>query len=700
MALDIQIAPLDIAVTTLKGVGAKITEHLHRLNIINVQDLLFHLPLRYEDRTQIKPIGSLKPQDRVLIEGSVESVSIVGGRRANLVCRLSDGTGFINLRFFHFNAAQKNRLSNEQVKLRCFGEVRQGFHGGLEMMHPEYRHMANADELPLSRHLTPVYPTTKGLNQATFRKLIDQACIIMQAENQSIELLPDDVLKQLQLPTLQEALLYVHRPPANAPCILLQTGRHPAQQRLAFEELLAHQLSLKQLRKVIHEHPAHTLSNTQQLKKRFLQSLPFQLTSAQRRVVFEIQQDLEKSQPMLRLVQGDVGCGKTVVAAIAMLQAVDQGFQAALMAPTEILAEQHYKNFCRWFNPLGIEVGWLSGKQTGQHRTKTLQQIANGGFPVIVGTHALFQASVEFDSLALLVVDEQHRFGVHQRLALKEKGMSNGRYPHQLIMTATPIPRTLAMLAYADLDCSVIDEQPPGRKPINTVLIPNVRRDEVVERVRLNCMKNQQAFWVCTLIDDSELMQCQAAQATTVELQKNLSELKIGLIHGRMKSDEKEQAMSAFKSGEINLLVATTVVEVGVDIPQANLMIIENPERLGLAQLHQLRGRVGRSHQQGHCVLLYQNPLSESQQKRLSIMRRLQCGFEIARYDLKMRGPGEVLGTRQAGLVQFRIADLMRDQALLENVQMISDGFAKKYPEEVNLLIKRWISGAEHYARV
>jgi ATP-dependent DNA helicase RecG len=502
------------------------------------------------------------------------------------------------------------------------------------------------------------------------------------------------------LPALVDAIRYTHRPPPDAAQELLEKGIHPAQQRLAFEELLAHQMSLIRLRLQTQQHNAPALLKNGIFTEKFLQQLSFTLTMAQQRVITEIANDLAQTKPMMRLVQGDVGSGKTVVAALAALQVIENNFQAAVMAPTELLAEQHFNNFQRWLDPLGLNVAWLAGKLQGKAKEKVLQEIASGKIHLLIGTHALFQEGVEFSNLALIVVDEQHRFGVHQRLALREKGMKNGFCPHQLIMTATPIPRTLAMTAYADLDSSVIDELPPGRMPVTTVIVTNQRRSEVIQRLRQNCLSGKQAYWVCTLIEESESLQCQAAEATAAQLIQALPELQIGLVHGRMKTGDKEQIMQAFKHKKIDLLVATTVIEVGVDVPNAGLMIIENPERLGLAQLHQLRGRVGRGNMQSHCVLLYQSPLSIQAKQRLSIMRDAHDGFEIAQKDLELRGPGEVLGTKQTGLMQFKIANLLRDKNLLPEVQKTAKLLLKQYPDKAELLMQRWLKNSEQYGNV
>ncbi|OGT46853.1 MAG: ATP-dependent DNA helicase RecG [Gammaproteobacteria bacterium RIFCSPHIGHO2_12_FULL_38_11] len=687
-----------ISITILKGVGPKCAELLAHLNILTVQDLLLHLPLRYEDRSRVYSISEIKSGDRILIEGTIESVQIVGARRY-LKCVLRDGARSIDLVFYYFAPSHYKRLLNMRGRVRCFGEVRFGFSGHLEMTHPEYASVNQiiADSvLSLSPCLLPVYPATKGLQQNTLRKLMRQALSLLLKENILPELLPDAILKQFNFFILNDALSFIHFPPMDInPDALLQ-GKHPALVRLIVEELIAHQLSLQQLRRTAQLNVSVALAHAHDYEEKLLAQLPFQLTNAQSRVLTEIQTDLMRTTPMLRLLQGDVGSGKTIVACFAALNAIAQGHQVALMAPTEILSEQHFQSFLKWLSPLNIKVDLLLGRQSELAQKSVKAKLLSGEIDLIIGTHALFQSDVAFKNLSLLIIDEQHRFGVHQRLALMKKGLKTGVFPHQLIMTATPIPRTLAMTAYADLDFSVIDELPPGRKPISTVLIASSKRDDIIARVKKHCQTSQ-AYWICTLIDESELLQCQAAETTFNYLKEELRELRIALIHGRLKSDEKNAIMTAFQLGEIDLLVATTVVEVGVDVPNACLMIIENPERLGLSQLHQLRGRVGRGSQASFCVLLYQPPLSDIAKKRLSLMRETQDGFVIAEQDLKMRGPGDVLGARQSGLMQLRIADLMRDQHLLSIVQTVSQQLISDHPAVVPLLMQRWIAAEIKY---
>ncbi|APZ44442.1 ATP-dependent DNA helicase RecG [Acidihalobacter ferrooxydans] len=685
---------LQSPVAALKGVGSRVAEKLARLGLERVEDLYFHLPLRYQDRTHAVALGSLRPQLEVLVQGRVEHAEVVQRRRRALLVHLTDGTGAITLRFFHFGSTQRSQLARGQA-LRAFGEVRSGPQG-LEMVHPEYQLVATTDGAEAEPTLTPVYPTTEGLGQAVLRRLVLQA----RAYGAPAEWLPAELLPQHLRYELRAALDLLHAPPPDADLAALAAGRHPAQRRLAFEELLAHQLSLARLRAQMRETAAPPLPRGGALAQRFCAALPFALTDAQRRVIGEISADLAQSRPMLRLVQGDVGSGKTVVALAACLQAVEAGYQAALMAPTELLAEQHYRNAAGWLEALGIRVAWLSGRLRPAAREQCLAELADGTAQIAIGTHALFQESVNFARLGLVVIDEQHRFGVHQRLALREKAQGTGLHAHQLVMTATPIPRTLAMTAYADLDYSVIDELPPGRTPVTTVAIPDTRRPEVVERIRAAVGAGRQAYWVCTLIDESEALQCEAAEVTYAQLAEALPDVRVGLVHGRMKPADKEAAMSAFKRGDIDLLVATTVIEVGVDVPNASLMIIENAERLGLAQLHQLRGRVGRGATASSCVLLYHPPLGYTAKRRLQALRKTSDGFEIARLDLEIRGPGELLGTRQTGMAQLRVADLVRDTDLLAQVQQAARTLWAQQPAAAEALIRRWLGGAERYAQV
>ncbi|MEH6387913.1 ATP-dependent DNA helicase RecG [Pseudomonas profundi] len=691
-------APERTSLTVLKGIGPAVAEKLERLGLKSVQDILFHLPLRYQDRTRVTPIGALRPGMDAVIEGVVAGADVVMGRRKSLLVRLQDGSGTISLRFYYFSGALKSNLQRGS-HWRCYGEVRPGA-SGLEIYHPEMSSLDSAQSAPVEQTLTPIYPATEGLSQQRLRNLSEAALQWLDQGNSLVDLLPVEFSQQYRLAPLREAIHTLHRPPPDIDLEALEEGRHWAQHRLAFEELMAHQLVMLRLRAEIRSRAAPAMHASGALAQDYLRLLGFPLTGAQQRVSGEVIADLQQPRPMLRLVQGDVGAGKTVVAALTALHALEAGWQVALMAPTEILAEQHFINFQRWFTPLGISVAWMAGKLKGKARANQLQLIATGDAAMVVGTHALFQPEVRFNNLGLAIIDEQHRFGVQQRLALRDKGAAGRFSPHQLIMTATPIPRTLAMSAYADLDTSVLDELPPGRTPINTVLVADTRREEVVERVRAGCAQGRQAYWVCTLIEESEQLQAQAAEVTWAELCESLPELSIGLIHGRMKAAEKADIMAAFKGGDLHLLVATTVIEVGVDVPNASLMIIENPERLGLAQLHQLRGRVGRGSTASHCVLLYHAPLSALGRERLGIMRESSDGFVIAEKDLELRGPGEVLGTRQTGLVQFRVADLVRDADLLPHVQRAAQSLATQHPQQVQPLVDRWLAHGQQFAQV
>ncbi len=690
---------MDVAslpITALKGVGPKLADKLARLHLHSVQDVLFHLPLRYQDRTHITSLGRLKPGMEVVVLGKVELTDVVYKGRRSLVCRLSDDTGFINLRFFHFSAIQQRNLQRGHTIL-AFGEARFG-PAGLEMVHPEYGVYADKQAAQPESALTPVYPATEGVHQLTLRKLVRQA--LERYLGAVEEYLPPQVLADLELPSITEALEGVHRPPTPADARALECASHQWHQRLVFEELLAHHLRLMRLRVQQRAHVAPSIAGDGSVLNRLLANLPFALTGAQRKVIHEVRHDLQHAVPMQRLLQGDVGSGKTVVAAAAGACAVEAGYQVAVMAPTEILAEQHVQSFEQWLTPLGVEVVSLLGKHNSKTRQAALDAIRSTRAAVIVGTHTLFQEGVEFANLGLVIVDEQQRFGVHQRLALREKGASDDCQPHQLIMTATPIPRTLAQTVYADLDVSVIDELPPGRKAVETVVVPASRRAEVVQRIRSACLQGRQAYWVCPLIEESDHLQLQTATETEMKLHAALTELRVSLVHGRVKPAEKDAIMAEFRSGKIDLLVATTVIEVGVDVPNASLMIIENAERLGLSQLHQLRGRVGRGANQSSCVLMYQPPLSAHARQRLTVMRRTVDGFEIARKDLEMRGPGELLGTRQTGIEQFRIADLMRDHRLLARVQKAARILLRDYPEQTDAIIRRWTAPTEDYAQV
>ncbi|WP_114766044.1 ATP-dependent DNA helicase RecG [Vibrio rhodolitus] len=684
-----------IPLTSLSGVGAKVAEKLEKVGLCSVQDLLFHLPLRYEDRTRVYPIVKLHAGLWAAVQGKVMSVDTLFGKRKMLTVKISDGNGTLTLRFFNFTAGMKNNFS-EGKTVHAYGEIKRGNYG-LEIVHPDYKFYAPNQVAETEPSLTPVYPTTDGLRQITLRNLTDQALALLDKAAIQ-ELLPNGLYPH-QI-TLAQALHTIHRPPPDIDLAQFDEGKHPAQVRLIMEELLAQNLSMLAVRSKGQQDVAIALPAVEKLKQQLLSQLPFSPTNAQARVVGEIEQDLAKPHPMMRLVQGDVGSGKTLVAALAAVRAIEHGYQVALMAPTELLAEQHALNFANWFESMSIQVGWLAGKLKGKAKETELARIASGEAQMVVGTHALFQEHVEFHNLALVIIDEQHRFGVHQRLELRAKGEKQGSFPHQLIMTATPIPRTLAMTAYADLETSVIDELPPGRTPIQTVAIPDTKRNDIIERVRHACLnEGKQAYWVCTLIDESEVLEAQAAADTAEELQRILPDVKIGLVHGRMKPAEKQAVMQDFKDNKLHLLVATTVIEVGVDVPNSSLMIIENPERLGLAQLHQLRGRVGRGSVASHCVLLYHAPLSKTAQKRLGVLRESNDGFVIAQKDLEIRGPGELLGTKQTGMADFKIADLVRDQRLVPEVQRIARHIHDNYPQNALAIIDRWLGERDIYSK-
>jgi ATP-dependent DNA helicase RecG len=674
--------------------SAALGPRLARLGIHTRADVLFVLPRRYEDRTHVQPLGALAPGAHVVVEGEVLLAEIVFRRRRQLLVRIADGTGTLTLRFFYFSNAQREGFIRG-TRLRCHGEVRKGALG-LELVHPEYRRITTAGE-PLPQTLTPIYPTTAGITQGRLRALVERALTAADGAHLA-ELLPPELLARLHLPTLRAALEFIHRPPVGARLDELEAGRHPAQRRLAFEELLAHQLSLMELRRMERQEDAYILDDALGLRARLLQNLPFTLTAAQARVLQEVVADLRAPRPMARLIQGDVGCGKTVIAAAAAAAAIGSGKQAALMAPTELLAEQHARSLAGFFAPLGVQVILLTGSQPARQRRAALRAVATGEAQLVVGTHALFQENVQFGELALAIIDEQHRFGVQQRLRLREKGARS--QPHQLIMTATPIPRTLAMTAYADLDVSIIDELPPGRTAVRTVVVAEERRARIVQRIDAACSAGRQVYWVCALIEESEEINCQAAEETAAALAEALPKHRIGLVHGRMSAAQKDAAMQAFSTGQTRLLVATTVIEVGVDVPNASLMVIDNAERLGLAQLHQLRGRVGRGAVESTCVLLYRTPLSEMARARLAAIRDTTDGFEIARRDLELRGPGELLGTRQTGLAQLRIADLSRDADLLPQIRAAATRMMDASPECVAALRARWIGAAEQYGRV
>ena len=762
------------ALRQLGGIGAQTALKLARIGIVAPRDFLFHLPYKYQDRTRVTPIGALTAGDDALIVGGVESANVRHyGRRRSLVVRIADNSAALTVRFFHFSAAQ-HRQFNRGAWMRCYGEARANG-GAMEMIHPEYRLYPQrpADDEIVERALTAVYPATEGVSANALRRWVGAALAReLDASSDNLrECLPEELRAKFGLMPLVEALGIVHTPPPDADTGALLAGLHPAQRRLALEELLAHHLALSRLRAALKSHnaPKFDAIDASQGDKwqRLRDSLGFALTDAQVRAVGEIRADLKTDSPMMRLLQGDVGSGKTVVAAAAALCAIDSGYQVALMAPTELLCEQHRRTFDKWFAPLAIAVESLTGKMRSKPRAQTLARIESGAAQLIIGTHALFQQQVEFNNLGLLIIDEQHRFGVDQRLALRNKAgargddgadqssdhpsndnkvsdnktsdnkssdkkignkkhgasssasnsasndaknsadnnatnnaTKNALIPHQLIMSATPIPRSLAMIFYADLDVSNIDQMPPGRKPVHTVALPNTRRDEIIARIRDICADDQQAYWVCPLIEESDKLQAQAATEAFALLSAQLPQLHIALIHGRMKSADKEEVMRKFHDGEIDLLVATTVIEVGVDVPRASLMVIENAERLGLAQLHQLRGRVGRGAAQANCVLLYQPPLGATARERIGVLRETCDGFVIANKDLQQRGPGEVLGTRQTGIQQMKVADLARDRALLPVIESIAAELHANHPQAIDALIERWINVRQSYGEV
>jgi len=685
----------------LKGVGPKVAEKLQKLGLNTQRDLLFHLPIRYEDRTRITPVGSLQPGQRCLAQAEVLHVGTSfrrqGRSRRVLVARLADHSGIFSMRLFYFNAGQQKMLEKGNW-LRCFGEVRYA-QGELEMIHPEFQLIDIDKPPPLDENLSPVYPTTEGLHQQSISKIVRQAVDRLQ-EQPMAETMPQQWLEKYRFPDFKTAMLHLHRPQSRSDALKIARRKHPAQYRFIIEELTAHRLALLERRAEIRLKKNPSVTTSGALSKQFLKSLPFALTRAQEKAVADLIADFNSGKPMLRLLQGDVGSGKTVVAALACLPVVESGFQCALMAPTEILAEQHYQNFKQWLEPLNVGVISLLGADKGKKREKKLQAIASAEARVIIGTHALFQASVEFKSLGFIIIDEQHRFGVDQRLALQKKTIRK-EMPHQLIMTATPIPRTMAMSIYADLDYTQIDELPPGRKPVITSIVSEQQRENLISRVAESCAQGGQVYWVCTLIEESEVLQCEAAEVTYENLRQQLPQLTVALVHGRMKAAEKDHVIQAFKQGEIQILVATTVIEVGVDVPNASIMIIENPERLGLSQIHQLRGRVGRGSRESFCILMVKNNLGELARQRMEIIRNHHDGFIIAEKDLEIRGAGEVLGTRQTGEASFKIADLLQDQKWFADVDALARLLQEQqYSEIREQLLRNWVGLRQSYTDV
>ncbi len=677
---------------TLGVLGKSLIADLQTAGFATLGDLWFHFPLRFEDRTEVHRIGSLRPGMAAQFVGVVEHAEVTFRKRRMLLVAVADGSGRLVLRFFHFKQAQAEQMK-AGTRLLVYGDPKPGNYS-LEIVHPRYRVLAADEVVEVEGALRPVYPKTEGLGHARLQRAIERALeqVPESADGPLAELLPPD------WPSLSQAVRKLHRPRDRAEVEAIASGDHPARTRLAFEELLAHHLSMRLVRARVRSERAPVLRSSGRLRQRLLAELPFTLTSAQQRVLAEIDGDLARSVPMLRLLQGDVGSGKTIVAALAALAAIESGLQAAVMAPTELLAEQHRRSFERWFAPLGVEGVWLSSRIKGKARETALARLAQGA-PWAVGTHALMQDAVQFQALGLAIIDEQHRFGVDQRLALAQKGNVGSLRPHQLVMTATPIPRTLAMTQFADLDVSAIDQMPPGRKPIQTVAVSRPRREEVIQRIADACAAGRQAYWVCTLIEESDEVEAEAAEKTAADLTGALSHLRIGLVHGRLKAVDRAAVMQRFAGGELDLLVATTVIEVGVDVPNASLMIVENPERLGLAQLHQLRGRVGRGSQESTCVLLYQPPLSENARQRLAVLRETTDGFVIAERDLELRGPGEVLGTRQTGEAMFRVADLARDAGWLGKARQLADTLLKRDLAAAESLVRRWVGAAARYAK-
>jgi len=671
-------------------------EKLSRLGIHNELDLILHLPIRYEDETHLFPISDAPQGQIVQVEGMIIHNEVVIRPRRQLVCQVEDGSGVLVMRFLNFYGSQiKTYAVGKRVRL--LGEIRSGFFG-TEMVHPKCRIVPAGESL--ADTMTPVYPTTAGLTQKILGKLIGQALQNAQKTQALAETLPEEIIKKYRLASFRDSVMCLHNPPPDVSLEAMQMRTHPAWRRIKFDELLAQQLSMRLHYRHRRSHSAPVLVQKNKMEKKFLGQLAFKLTAAQIKVSAEISHDLAAAYPMQRLLQGDVGSGKTIVAALAALQAIENGYQTAIMAPTEILAEQHFHKLSSWFNPLGIHVAWLSGSQKKKQKQMVLDDIALGNAQLAVGTHALFQDQVLFHQLGLAIIDEQHRFGVHQRLALRMKGSQSNLVPHQLMMSATPIPRTLSMSYFADLDMSIIDELPPGRAPVITKLIADNRRDEIIARIQHACQRGKQVYWVCPLIEESETLQLQTAMETYENLNKIFPELSVGLVHGRLSTQEKTAAMASFKQGDIQLLIATTVIEVGVDVPNASLMVIENAERMGLSQLHQLRGRVGRGSEASICILLFQKPLSEIARKRLKIIFEHTDGFEIARQDLQLRGPGEFLGARQSGVPMLRFADLEQDGELLTAAQVTADEMLNDYSDLAQRHIERWLGDKTEYLRV
>ena len=682
-------------IQNIRGVGPKIADTLSNLGIYQVEDAVFHLPYKYEDRTNLTPIGDAQYETPLLIEGEIVKSTVVFRGRRMLITEIFDGTGRLTMRMFHFAFAQHKNLK-EGHRIRCFGTIRHG-PKGKEMIHPQYQVFSKDEEVEIEDHLTPIYPSTSNLQQGRLRKLIQGSIVYCQKNNllkENWETEDEGGFKDLL-----SALTFIHNPPTETSLELLSSGQHPAQRKLIKEELVAHILCSGMLKRETELRKSPLMKSASRQENLLLGSLGFELTNAQTRVWDEIKQDFEKETPMRRLLQGDVGSGKTVIAALATLQASHNSLQTAFMCPTEILAEQHYENMTQWFTGLGIKVDLLLGSTKAKDRKRILSDLQNGKTQVLLGTHALFQKDVIFKSVGLTIIDEQHRFGVHQRFTLLEKGGDKEKSPHQLIMTATPIPRTLSMTVYGALDTSIIDELPPGRRPVETTSRPNSMRSKVIKRIEEVCLDGQRVYWVCTLIEDSDELEAQAAEELFKEISKEVPKVKTGLVHGRLKKEDKDKVINRFRKGDIQLLVCTTVIEVGVDVPEATLMIIENPERLGLAQLHQLRGRVGRkADTDSHCLLLFREPLSELAKERISTMENTNDGFVIAEKDLELRGGGDIHGLRQSGLMNLKIANPIRDSDLLESAQQEALLIAKTNELQARSLIKRWIGARLDYS--
>ena len=685
------MASLSDPIISISGLGQKTSDRLNQLGIHSLEHLIFHLPSRYQDKTTITQLSDAKISDESLIEASIDRIEVIPSRHRQLLCYLSDNQNHrILLRFFHFNQYQKQAFVRGET-IQCFGEIKVG-REGLEMHHPEYRLITQEQKPLLESTLSPIYPLCSGVTQAKMKKWVNEA---LEALNTSII---DDYFEKIinnTMPSLKDSLFLLHHPKQGEDLSKIESFTHISQQRLIIEELATHQLSLLKIKSARKSKKTTAFLINHSLSDKLLQSLDFQLTKAQNRSIEEINKDIASSNPMLRLLQGDVGSGKTIVAVFALLQAVENNFQTAVMAPTEILARQHLQSFSIYLNPLGIKVAFLSGSQNVQERREQLSLIENGEAQVIIGTHALFQEKVSFNNLALVIIDEQHKFGVHQRLSLSQKAKIT---PHQLVMTATPIPRSLTMSAYADLDTSIIDELPPGRQAIETVALSNTRRDELIKKIKIISNEGRQIYWVCTLIEESEALRAESAEKTFTYLSSNLEDLNVVMIHGRLNKSEKEVIMKDFSEKRIDLLVATTVIEVGVNVPNASLMIVENAERLGLAQLHQLRGRVGRGAEKSACILMYQSPLSQTAKQRLDILRQSNDGFLIAQKDLELRGPGEILGTQQTGIASMKIANIVRDSYLLKQAGYYSSKMLTASLDNQNALIERWIDEEKtHY---